>query len=111
MGKTKILLIGMLITIGVSVVVLFIHLSGLSLTSLSIFSPEEANVKTSNLKQTNSHAWTKAICDKDNFCQDYLIECKGQNLIKLSPITGAFAKFDDSWQDPRSLEDREKLCE
>lgn len=105
MEKTKILLIAVLITLGVIVVVLSTQLSGLSLTSLSI-SMQEANIQT-----PNSHAWTKAICNKDNFCQDYIIECDKETPTKLSPITGASVQFDNDWQDPRSLEQRERLCE
>ena len=58
-----------------------------------------------------THAWTKAICDKDNFCQDYLIECQNQEPIKLSPITGASIQFSKEWQDPRTSEQKERLCE
>ncbi len=75
------------------------------LTSFSISSQE---ISTEN---TNLHAWTKAICTKDNFCQDYYIECNGQEPAKLSPITGAAVQFDSMWQDPRTLEHRERLCE
>lgn len=59
----------------------------------------------------NIHAWTKAICDKNNLCQDYLIECKDENPTRISPITGAIVKFDSSWQDPRNIEQKEKLCD
>ncbi|MBI2045249.1 hypothetical protein HYT23_04280 [Candidatus Pacearchaeota archaeon] len=93
---TLILLLAILITIS-------FNLSNFSLTSLSIFS-QEANYQ-------NFHAWTKAICTKDNFCHDYLIECQDQEPIKLTPITGASIQFDSLWQDPRSLEQRERLCD
>ncbi|MBI3623236.1 hypothetical protein HY212_04120 [Candidatus Pacearchaeota archaeon] len=108
MEKIKILLIGMLIILGVIIVILSTNLSTLSLTSLSISSPE-ANSKQ-NHQNLGTRAWTKAICTKDHFCQDYLIECQNQEPVKLSPITGSSVKFDNSWQDPRNLEQRERLC-
>jgi len=77
-----------------------------SLTSSSIYAQELAIQPSSQ----NQHSWTKAVCDKNNLCQDYLIECKGQEPIKISPITGTSVKFDNAWQDPRNLEQRERLC-
>lgn len=97
MEKTAYLLAGILVIIGVIIIII---LSNPSITGLSI----------SEQKQPKIHAWTKAVCDKDNFCQDYLIECNGQEPIKLSPITGASVQFDKDWQDPRTLEQRERLC-
>lgn len=48
---------------------------------------------------------TKAICNETNYCQDYEIECQGNQLIKMSPITGAFAQYSKNWQDPRNEKD------
>lgn len=31
------------------------------------------------------YAYTKAICDSSGYCEDFLIECNGQNLDKLTP--------------------------
>jgi len=57
---------------------------------------------------TNSH--TKAICNSENFCQDYEIFCKDQKVIRMNPITGAAVQFSVDWKDPRDEKDREKLC-
>ena len=106
MNKTTFFIAGVL---AFSVLTLVIILSPEKLTSFSILSQElsqEANMENSNL-----HAWTKAICTKGNFCQDYYIECNGQEPVKLSPITGAAVQFDSTWQDPRGIEQRERLCE
>ena len=59
-------------------------------------------------KHTFSH--TKAICTKDNFCQDYEIFCKNQEIISISPITGATIQFSKNWEDPRDEEIRGKFC-
>ena len=31
------------------------------------------------------YAYTKAICDSSGYCEDFLIECSGQNLEKRTP--------------------------
>ena len=61
-----------------------------------------------NLSYTHSH--TKAICDSENFCQDYEIFCYGKTPLKMSPITGASVQFSENWQDPRDEEIRKKVC-
>jgi hypothetical protein len=96
----------MLIVLGIILLILSLNMPNLSLTSLSI-SSTEANILQESV---NLHAWTKAICNKDNFCQDYLIECNDQETLKITPIAGSMAQFDASWQDPRTLEQRERLC-
>ncbi|HEA46347.1 MAG TPA: hypothetical protein ENH99_01040 [Candidatus Pacearchaeota archaeon] len=59
---------------------------------------------------THNHSWTKAICTENNLCQDYEIFCENQNLIRMSPITGASVQFSENWEDPRDEEIREKFC-
>ncbi|NCN51793.1 hypothetical protein GW931_02165 [archaeon] len=44
----------------------------------------------SNLNLTGNavlekYAYTKAICNNSGYCEDFLIECNGQNLDKLTP--------------------------
>lgn len=99
MDKTFAIILGLLIIVGTIFVI--------TLTSPSLI---EASVANSQ-QTTDSHAWTKAICNKDNLCQDYLIECKGSKTLKITPITGSLVKFDASWQDTRAIEDRERMCE
>ena len=57
-----------------------------------------------------NHSLTKAICNSENFCQDYEIFCKDQKVIGMSPITGAAVQFSVDWEDPRDEEMRNKLC-
>jgi len=45
---------------------------------------------------------TKAICNTSNFCQDYEITCKGNEIVKQQPITGAAIQHSENWQDPRA---------
>ncbi len=74
---------------------------------LTIISSSPGNYITW-LQYTHSH--TKAICTEDNFCQDYEIFCKNQEVISISPITGAAVQFSGNWEDPRSAEIRNKFC-
>jgi len=56
------------------------------------------------------YAYTKAICNKSNFCQDNIVSCSGEEVVSVVPITGAFVQFGEDWEDPRSSRDRERLC-
>ena len=57
-----------------------------------------------------THSLTKAICNSENFCQDYEIFCEKEEVIKMSPITGAAIQFSETWQDQRDEEMRSKFC-
>ena len=103
MEKTGILIAVLIVIAGVLAVILS---TSFSVTGNAISYPKESNLDPPNL-----HAWTKAICDKDNFCQDYFIECQDQEPLRISPITGAAIQFQNNWQDPRALEQKERLCE
>jgi hypothetical protein len=50
---------------------------------------------------SDKYNYTKAICDENNFCQDYLITCEGNDLADISPITGATIQQSSDWTDPR----------
>lgn len=53
---------------------------------------------------------TKAICDENNYCEDYEITCQGTKVAKISP-TGAIVQFSEDWEDPRTQEDKEIRCD
>jgi len=55
-------------------------------------------------------SFTKAICDKENSCQDYKIFCKEKRAVSISPITGAVIQFSKDWEDPRSEEIISRFC-
>ena len=61
------------------------------------------------IKDYSTH--TKAICDKSNFCQDYLITCENKKIMEMIPITGAAIQFSENWQDIRNKEIIENFCE
>ena len=56
------------------------------------------------------YSWTKAICSDNNYCQDYEIFCKNNNILSISPITGAAIQFSQDWEDPRTSEFKNKFC-
>lgn len=55
------------------------------------------------------YSYTTAVCNNTNYCQDYEVVCKGNNLVRMEPIVGAVIQQNDEWQDPRS--DFSKFCE
>ena len=57
------------------------------------------------IKETpNEYSYTKAICDESNYCEDYLVECKGNNLLKFNP-TGFAIQQSEDWEDKREYRD------
>ena len=57
-----------------------------------------------------THTFTKAICDETNYCEDYEVACNKNKLKSLSP-TGFSVQNSASWQDPRTPEQRDRLCD
>ena len=57
----------------------------------------------------NSYTYTKAVCNNSNYCEDYEIACKGNDLVSFTP-TGAAIQLDNDWKDPRDKELIERLC-
>lgn len=56
----------------------------------------------------DEYTHTKALCNETNFCQDYIITCKGNITISTTPISGATVQHKQDWADPRS--DPKTLC-
>jgi hypothetical protein len=72
-----------------------------------LISKEKELLNKSNLVcvfDTHYHSWTKAICDYDrNTCTDYYIECEGNKLIDITPLTKNIY-MGSNWTDPRPTE-------
>lgn len=47
------------------------------------------------------YTYTKAVCDENNFCQDYEVTCLDGEVINTQPISGAVIQHSDEWEDPR----------
>jgi len=54
--------------------------------------------------------YTKAICDENNFCQDYEIACENKQVVGITPISGANIQHLADWEDPR-INKSEITCE
>lgn len=62
------------------------------------------------IDKSEHYSYTKAICNKTNYCQDYEIACNGTKIDKIIPIAGAVVQNPETWQDPRDKETINKLC-
>lgn len=52
---------------------------------------------------------TKAICNEKNYCEDYEIFCKNEQVIRFVS-TGASIQLSENWEDPRAPEKRNLSC-
>ena len=64
---------------------------------------------TSKPTSQETYSFTKAICNEDNYCEDYEIACD-QNQVKRFTPTGMATQNVNSWKDPRTPEQIERLC-
>ncbi|HKL23161.1 MAG TPA: hypothetical protein VJ895_00245 [Candidatus Nanoarchaeia archaeon] len=73
----------------------------LILIVLILISIPDLIITGKSIKNTpNQYSYTKAICDNSNHCEDYVVECKGNNLIKFQP-TGFAIQQPKNWTDAR----------
>lgn len=75
--------------------------------SLTIFSRQFTGKTVDKLEY---YSYTKAICNKTNYCQDYEIVCNGEKVSSIIPVTGAAVQNSANWKDPRDKETINKLC-
>ncbi|MBI2042763.1 hypothetical protein HYT25_00025 [Candidatus Pacearchaeota archaeon] len=65
---------------------------------------------TGNVVEDNfQYSFTKAICDENNYCEDYEVVCSNNEISKLTP-TGFGVQFPEQWKDPRNKDDVEIRC-
>ena len=57
----------------------------------------------------DSASKTVAICDENNFCQDYRVICKDGEELSREPIEGATIQKPEDWIDDRDI-NYENLC-
>jgi hypothetical protein len=55
---------------------------------------------TGRIIYPDSYAYTTAICNETNYCEDYIINCEGNNLKKFTP-TGLSIQNNKDWIDER----------
>lgn len=89
-----------LIGVGVVLLITIIYFGlGFGETTGEVVSLEE---------ETNGHH-TVAVCDENNFCQDYEVVCNNGTLVEMTAVEGAFYQHDADWIDNRSEEEKQ-LC-
>jgi len=54
--------------------------------------------------------YTKAICNDVNYCQDYVIYCRGGEFVRMVPVDGAEVWHERDWVDPRGEDLAGELC-
>ncbi len=59
------------------------------------------------LKIPKEYAYTKAICNQENYCEDYFVTCSG-NEVKSLTATGFAIQQGKNWIDERK---NTKLCD
>ena len=86
----------------ISIIILLLLLaSAISILSFNL-TEDDAVIET--------NSYTKAICDENNYCQDYVVSCSKNKVLSVNPITGAAVQFSDGWQDPRDEETINGFC-
>jgi hypothetical protein len=78
-------------------IILIIIIAAILITSTSIFIQ----------KNSKEFGYTKAICNEDNNCEDFFIECKNKKIQKITP-TGFSIQQNKKWIDEREIE--KKYC-
>jgi len=58
---------------------------------------------------SNDYEYTKAICDENNYCEDYEIVCENAKAIKIAP-TGAAVQYSETWKDARDEKVIKTIC-
>ena len=91
---------------GVIIVAIFLVLT---LFGFSILNIINANIEMENETKELTYSFTKAICNENNYCEDYEIVCNNNEISKLTP-TGFAVQFPKQWEDPRIKEDVEIKC-
>ena len=89
-------------------IILIILILILTLTITLLIIQSQQNITGQAIR--NNYTFTKAICNNSNYCQDYEIICESNTLKEIRPITGAAVQYPETWKDPRTKEQIEKLC-
>ena len=84
--------------------------SALFIISLIVGAKIISSASVNRNEPAYNYSYTKAICNENNYCQDNIIKCKDNNVVEITPITGAAVQFSENWKDPRDSKTINKLC-
>jgi len=76
---------------------------------LTTFSAIQIHRYYSTPENEGYHSFTKAICQRDNYCCDIFFSCSGTQLLSAE-LLGKCVQFDSDWQDIRPISVKEKWC-
>ena len=85
----------------------------LCLISLILISTFSSKVTTRVIEKeslADEKGFTKAICNENNYCKDYKIICDKNNVKSLTP-TGFAIQNPENWNNPRTPEQIDKVCD
>jgi len=83
----------------ISIIILIIILIALIIPGFNL---------TGKIIDKNHYSYTTAICNKTNYCEDYVVECNENSDPKLT-ATGLSIQQDKNWKDTR--ENVEDYCD
>ena len=62
-------------------------------------------------KKDDIYSFRKTVCNLNNYCQDYMIECKDKGAISIRPVEGTSTQYSRYWEDLRTIELLDEWCE
>ena len=92
--------------IGLILILLFLVLT----LTFSLFYIYNIKITGETISETSSkQVFTKALCNEDNSCRDFIYTCENGNLISITP-TNAVIQHSADWIDPRTEDIKYKSC-
>lgn len=61
-------------------------------------------------EEIHYYTYTQAVCDENNFCQDYVIKCENDKETSRTAISGAAIQHLDGWEDTRDKNTVNNFC-
>jgi len=89
-------------------ILLILCLIGLVL--ISTFSSKITNKIIEKINPAQEKAFTKAVCNESNHCEDYEIICEQKKVKSFTP-TGMMIQNPSDWEDSRTPEQIEEMCD
>jgi len=76
-------------------------IAGLAVGFLIYYLISSSSRITGNVvSESESYAWTKAVCNSDNMCLDIEVQCENGNVVGIEPLEGMIY-HEEGWVDPR----------
>ncbi|MDP1729055.1 MAG: hypothetical protein Q8L27_02525 [archaeon] len=99
-SKAKLIIIG---------IALFLLILTTTLISGLIYQDKIKITGKTTSEETSNEVFTKALCDNNNYCRDYVYTCKNENLVSII-ATEAYIQHSPNWKDLRDDNIKYKSC-